>query len=117
MSRLARLAEGEELSSNPLRRDFNDLRTTQLAVDVAWRILELFRRSRRLASRGLFAARPADLTDPSTCAPTKRFPRTSRLWTYLALGFCTSRCDHREPALGRRLPTRQGGVREIARSL
>jgi hypothetical protein len=31
------LAEGEELSSNPLRGVFNDLRTTQIAVDVAWR--------------------------------------------------------------------------------
>ena len=28
------LAEGEELSSNPLRAFFNDLRTTQNAVDV-----------------------------------------------------------------------------------
>ena len=28
------LAEGEELSSNPLRAFFNDLRTTQFAVDV-----------------------------------------------------------------------------------
>ena len=35
MSRLGRLAEGEELSSNPLRAYFNDLRTTQIAVDVA----------------------------------------------------------------------------------
>jgi hypothetical protein len=35
------LAEGEELSSNPLRAFFNDLRTTQNAVDVAWRILGL----------------------------------------------------------------------------
>jgi hypothetical protein len=39
MSRMARLAEGEELSSNPLRAYFNDLQTTQIAVDVAWRIL------------------------------------------------------------------------------
>jgi hypothetical protein len=36
------LAEGEELSSNPLRAFFNDLRTTQIAVDVDWRILRLF---------------------------------------------------------------------------
>jgi hypothetical protein len=28
------LAEGEELSSNPLRAFFNDLRTTQVSVDV-----------------------------------------------------------------------------------
>jgi hypothetical protein len=28
------LAEGEELSPNPLRRVFNGLRTTQIAVDV-----------------------------------------------------------------------------------
>jgi hypothetical protein len=28
------LAEGEELSSNPLRPVFNDLHTTQFAVDV-----------------------------------------------------------------------------------
>ena len=33
------LAEGEALSSNPLRAYFNDLRTTQIAVDVAWRIM------------------------------------------------------------------------------
>ena len=39
MSRLGVLAEGEELSSNPLRCVFNDLRSTQIAVDVAWRIL------------------------------------------------------------------------------
>jgi hypothetical protein len=32
------LAEGEELSSNPLRAFFNGLRTTQIGVDVAWRI-------------------------------------------------------------------------------
>jgi hypothetical protein len=35
------LAEGEELSSNPLRRLFNELQTTLNAVDVAWRILSL----------------------------------------------------------------------------
>jgi hypothetical protein len=35
------MAEGEELSSNPLRRVFNDLRTTQIAVDVDRRILSL----------------------------------------------------------------------------
>jgi hypothetical protein len=35
MSRLTRLAEGEELSSKPLRCIFKDLRTTQDAVDVA----------------------------------------------------------------------------------
>jgi len=29
------LADGEELSSNPLRAFFNDLRTTPIAVDVA----------------------------------------------------------------------------------
>jgi hypothetical protein len=39
MSRLRILAEGEELSANPLRRVFNDLLTTQIAVDVDWRIL------------------------------------------------------------------------------
>jgi hypothetical protein len=39
------LAEGEELWSNPLRAFFNDLRTTQTAVDVAWRILSLLWRS------------------------------------------------------------------------
>jgi hypothetical protein len=38
MSRMARLAEGEEPRSNPLRAFFNDLRTTQIAVDVDWRI-------------------------------------------------------------------------------
>jgi hypothetical protein len=38
MSRLGVLAEGEELSSNPLCRVFNDLRTTQIAVDVDRRI-------------------------------------------------------------------------------
>ena len=32
------LLEGEEPSSNPLRAFFNDLRTTQNLVDVAWRI-------------------------------------------------------------------------------
>ena len=32
------LAEGQELSSNPLRRLFNGLRTTQIEVDGAWRI-------------------------------------------------------------------------------
>ena len=40
MSRMARLAEGEVLSSNPLRRIFNGLRTTQSTVDVDQRILE-----------------------------------------------------------------------------
>jgi hypothetical protein len=35
------LAEGEELSSNPLRRLFNGLRTTQFAVNVDWRIMSL----------------------------------------------------------------------------
>jgi hypothetical protein len=35
------LAEGEILSSNPLCRVFNGLCTTQIAVDVAWRILRL----------------------------------------------------------------------------
>jgi hypothetical protein len=35
MSRLRRLAEGEELSSNPLGAFFNDLRTTWIVVDVA----------------------------------------------------------------------------------
>jgi hypothetical protein len=34
------LAEGEELSSNPLRAFSNDLRTTQNLVDVAWRFLD-----------------------------------------------------------------------------
>jgi hypothetical protein len=34
MSQMGRLAEGEELSSNPLRAFFNDLQTTQIAVDV-----------------------------------------------------------------------------------
>ena len=38
MSRLGVLAEGEVLSSNPLQAFFNGLRTTQIAVDVAWRI-------------------------------------------------------------------------------
>jgi hypothetical protein len=33
------LAEGEELSSNPLRRVFNGLRTTQITVDVDERIV------------------------------------------------------------------------------
>ena len=41
MSRPGVLAEGEELSSNPLRRVFNDLQTTQIVVDVDWRILKL----------------------------------------------------------------------------
>jgi len=49
---MGRLAEGEELSSNPLRRDFNDLRTTQVAVDVAWRILGLFWRAPTAATAG-----------------------------------------------------------------
>jgi hypothetical protein len=39
------LAEGEELSSNPLRAFFNDLGITQIVVDVAWRILNLLQRS------------------------------------------------------------------------
>jgi hypothetical protein len=39
MSRMGRLAEGEDLSSNPLRSVFNDLQTTQIAVDVDERIL------------------------------------------------------------------------------
>jgi hypothetical protein len=34
MSRLDMLAERQELSSNPLFRYFNDLETTQIAVDV-----------------------------------------------------------------------------------
>jgi hypothetical protein len=36
-----RLAEGQELSSNPLRRVFNDLRTTPILVHVDRRILKL----------------------------------------------------------------------------
>jgi len=39
MSRVVRLAEGEELSSNPLFCLFNELRSTPIAVDVAWRNL------------------------------------------------------------------------------
>jgi hypothetical protein len=42
MSRQGVLADGEELSANPLSRHFNGLRTTQIAVDVAWRIAGLF---------------------------------------------------------------------------
>jgi hypothetical protein len=38
MSRPRRLAEGEDLWSNTLRRIFNNLRITQGTVDVAWRI-------------------------------------------------------------------------------
>jgi hypothetical protein len=39
------LAEGEELSPNPLRRLFNGLQITQRTVDVAWRILNPLRPS------------------------------------------------------------------------
>jgi hypothetical protein len=38
VSAWAVLAEGEELSTNPLRAYFNDLRTTENAVEVDWRI-------------------------------------------------------------------------------
>jgi hypothetical protein len=38
MSRLRRLAEGEELSSNLLRFVFKGLGTTRIAMDVDWRI-------------------------------------------------------------------------------
>jgi hypothetical protein len=38
MARLDDLAEGGKLSSNPLRAFFNHLRTTQVPVDVDWRI-------------------------------------------------------------------------------
>jgi hypothetical protein len=57
MSRMARLAEREELSSNPLRRLFNDLRTTQIAVDVDWRIMSLL--SWEDADRRALGAHPA----------------------------------------------------------
>jgi hypothetical protein len=36
------LAEGEDLSSNPLRRYFNGLQTTHPMVYVAWRIIDHF---------------------------------------------------------------------------
>jgi hypothetical protein len=49
------LAEGEELSSNPLRRVFNDLRTTQIVVDVDWRIKGLLRRFPLLRTRTTWA--------------------------------------------------------------
>jgi hypothetical protein len=49
MSRLGVLAEGEELSSNPLRRVFKDLRTTPILVDVDWRILKLLQAHARIA--------------------------------------------------------------------
>jgi hypothetical protein len=39
------LAERQELSSNPLRAYFNDLRTTLISVDVDWRIVEPLRGS------------------------------------------------------------------------
>ena len=39
MSRLGVLAEGEELSSNPLFLIFQRLKNTLLLVDIAWRIV------------------------------------------------------------------------------
>jgi hypothetical protein len=77
------LAEGEELSSNPLSRYFNELRTTQTAVDVDWRILGLLRRSPLVHGRGPSSIRALSSTadaiilahrDP---AP-ETFPRTTR---------------------------------------
>jgi hypothetical protein len=41
MSRMGRLAEGEELWSNILFRYFKELRSTRKFVDLAWRILRL----------------------------------------------------------------------------
>src|SRR5918996_4670116 len=51
LSAWAVLAEGEELSSNPLFCYFNGLRTTQIVVDVAWRILGLLWRPPPLQCR------------------------------------------------------------------
>jgi hypothetical protein len=74
MSRLGGLAEGEELSSNPLRAFFNGLRTTQMAVDVDWRIMNLLWRVLTAAMAGaaqpvpehaVFGDAPAALAGPS----------------------------------------------------
>jgi hypothetical protein len=46
------LAEGKELSSNPLRRVFNDLQITRFLVDVDWRSNESRRRSLPLGTDG-----------------------------------------------------------------
>jgi hypothetical protein len=46
------LAEGEELSSNPLQWGFNGLRSTSISVDVDWRILAAWCRSRPAADSG-----------------------------------------------------------------
>jgi hypothetical protein len=54
MSRMGRLAEGEEPGSNTLFCEINGLQTTQLSVGVAWRILRLLWRPP--IARGRYAA-------------------------------------------------------------
>jgi hypothetical protein len=68
------VAEGEVLSPKPLWRVFNDLRTTQSVVDVAWRILGLLDGLIRLCS-GRSRARPPrrSLIRTSNTAETTTF--------------------------------------------
>jgi hypothetical protein len=56
------LAEGEELSSNPLRFVFNELQSTLFAVDVDWRILGLCRRFTAVYFRYVLRAACGDET-------------------------------------------------------
>jgi len=74
--RMSRLAEGEELSSSPLRAFFNDLRTTYISVDVDWRILDLLAdiRSPDRAGGRAAAARISggNLEQGFTTSPEKR---------------------------------------------
>jgi hypothetical protein len=71
VSRPKRLAEGEELSSNPLCRVFNDLPTTSILVHVDWRILQLLLAISnrwgqcRFATRRLILNSRSAATDPS----------------------------------------------------
>jgi hypothetical protein len=72
------LAEGEELSSNPLRAFFNDLCTTLVAVELDWRIVGyssvLQCNGRRAGARAAKTVFDPDLerapTSTSWCAAT-----------------------------------------------
>jgi hypothetical protein len=64
------LAEGEELSSNPLFCKINGLQTTWFLVDVAWRIAALVWLSVQMSSpRRPSGGAPGDFTCPDEEVP------------------------------------------------
>ena len=86
------LAEGEELSSNPLCRIFNDLRTTRILVDVAYRILDLLRRPPFACQAGPVRACNAAIERPP--APSS-FASASAAAAALLAGAPNATRDHR----------------------